>query len=260
MVTLPGLPMFGHGQIEGYREKYGMEYRQAKMVENVDQGLVQGHEWRIFPLTHRRPLFANVEDFWLYDFFTPQAIVNEDVFAYSNRLGNERGLVIYNNKYAHTSGWIKVSAAAMDKIGGNLVQKYLAQALDLPDGSYTIFKDYVSGQEFIRSCNDLIENGLYVDLAEYQCHVFLDWRFVNGDDWKSVFESLNGTGVGSIYAKHDELFPAPGFIPPAETKPARKASSTKGDKRKNKKGSRTASVTKTGQKGKKMVDKNKKAT
>ncbi len=26
MSTLPGLPMFGHGQIEGYTEKYGMEY------------------------------------------------------------------------------------------------------------------------------------------------------------------------------------------------------------------------------------------
>jgi hypothetical protein len=29
MATLPGLPMFGHGQIEGFEEKYGMEYRRA---------------------------------------------------------------------------------------------------------------------------------------------------------------------------------------------------------------------------------------
>ncbi len=29
MVTLPGLPMFGHGQIEGFSEKYGMEYKRA---------------------------------------------------------------------------------------------------------------------------------------------------------------------------------------------------------------------------------------
>ncbi len=27
MSTLPGLPMFGHGQLEGYSEKYGMEFR-----------------------------------------------------------------------------------------------------------------------------------------------------------------------------------------------------------------------------------------
>ena len=30
MATMPGLPMFGHGQVEGYTEKYGMEYRRAK--------------------------------------------------------------------------------------------------------------------------------------------------------------------------------------------------------------------------------------
>jgi len=29
MATLPGLPMFGHGQIEGFTERYGMEYRRA---------------------------------------------------------------------------------------------------------------------------------------------------------------------------------------------------------------------------------------
>lgn len=29
MLTLPGLPMFGHGQIEGFAEKYGMEVYSA---------------------------------------------------------------------------------------------------------------------------------------------------------------------------------------------------------------------------------------
>ena len=29
MATMPGLPMFGHGQLEGFEEKYGMEYRRA---------------------------------------------------------------------------------------------------------------------------------------------------------------------------------------------------------------------------------------
>ena len=35
MVTLPGLPMFAHGQIEGFTEKYGMEYRYAKWDETT---------------------------------------------------------------------------------------------------------------------------------------------------------------------------------------------------------------------------------
>ena len=29
MATMPGLPMFGHGQLEGFTEKYGMEYRKG---------------------------------------------------------------------------------------------------------------------------------------------------------------------------------------------------------------------------------------
>ena len=44
MCTMPGLPMFGHGQIEGLHEKYGMEYRRAKFDEPVNRGLVERHE------------------------------------------------------------------------------------------------------------------------------------------------------------------------------------------------------------------------
>jgi glycosidase len=213
MVTLPGLPMIGHGQIEGYREKYGMEYRHAKWDEFVDDGLVRGHEWRIFPLIHRRALFANVEDFWLYDFFTldphtsrASGTVNEDVFAFSNRIGNERGLVIYHNKYAETRGWIKNSAASMDKASGNLIQKTLSEALSLPKEAYALFKDYVTGLEYVRACQELTDKGLYLELGGYQCHVFLDWRFVNGDRWGEVNRLLSGAGTLSIQAKFDELF------------------------------------------------------
>jgi glycosidase len=228
MVTLPGLPMIGHGQIEGYREKYGMEYRHAKWDESVDNGLVHGHEWRIFPLTHRRALFANVEDFRLYDFFTVKSqsvgtngTVNEDVFAYSNRLGNERALVVYQNKYAETRGWIKNSAASMDKSSGKLLQKTLSEALSLQKDDYAVFKDYVTGLEYIRSCRDLTDKGLYLELGGYQCHVFLDWRFVYGDQWGEVNRSLSGAGTPSVQAKFDEL-----FAPKAEVKaePSRRKS------------------------------------
>ncbi len=36
LATMPGLPMIGHGQIEGFAEKYGMEYRRAYRDEEVD--------------------------------------------------------------------------------------------------------------------------------------------------------------------------------------------------------------------------------
>ncbi len=229
MVTLPGLPMFGHGQIEGFREKYGMEYRRAKWEEQVDEGLVRGHEWRIFPLNHRRALFAEVENFLLYDFTTPEGYVNEDVFAYSNRRGEERGLVLYHNRYASTHGQIKTSCAFMDKASGKLTQKTLAEGLDLPAEGYAIFRDYVSGLEYIRPCRELIEKGFYTELGGYQCHVFMDWRFVHGSDWEMVNNSLKGAGVPSLQTVYDEI-----FAPIEEKRERKEKNGQKSEKRKAK--------------------------
>ncbi len=205
LATLPGLPMFGHGQIEGLREKYGMEFRMPKWDESPDEGLVGGHEWKIFPLLHRRYLFADVEHFLLYDLFTAQGVVDENVFAYSNRMGAERGLVVYHNKFAETRGWIKTSAACLQKDSGQLLQKSMGQGLDLPRDGYAVFQDTVTHLEYIRSCAELWEKGLYLELGAYQHHAFLDWRFVDAA-WKEIHEALNGKGVASVDAARRELF------------------------------------------------------
>ena len=205
MATLPGLPMFGHGQIEGFTEKYGMEYRRAYWDEQVDGHLVWRHEREIFPLLHHRPVFAGVDNFLLYDFFTPEGWVNEDVFAYSNRLGDERGLVIYHNKFASVRGWIKTSAAYAVKTGDGktLTQRSLGDGLTLhADGAYyTIFRDARSGLEFIRNSKEIHDMGLFVELSAYQSHVFLDFREVHDNEWQHyahLCAYLGGRGVPSI--------------------------------------------------------------
>ena len=58
LATLPGLPMFGHGQVEGFGEKYGMEFRRAMLDETPDEELVARHERDIFPLLRQRWRFA----------------------------------------------------------------------------------------------------------------------------------------------------------------------------------------------------------
>jgi glycosidase len=196
--TLPGLPMFGHGQVEGFREKYGMEFRKPKWDETPNEGLIGGHDWRIFPILHRRYLFAEVDFFQLYDFFTANGSADENVFAYSNRFGSDRGLVIYHNRFADTRGWIKTSAAALDKNSGRLVQKSLGEALDLPHTGFAIFRDYVTHLEYIRSCKEIWDEGMYIELEAYQCHAFMDWRFVGGGEWRTLCDELNGTGVKSM--------------------------------------------------------------
>ncbi len=204
--TLPGLPMFGHGQVEGFTEKYGMEYRKAKWEETPNDGLIRGHEWRIFPLLHRRYLFADVEQFLLYDFYSPAGGVDEQVFAYSNRFHDERGLILYHNKFADTRGWIKTSAAYIDKGSGKTIRRNIAEGLGLPHVGHVIFKDYVTQLEYIRSCKEIWDKGMYIELGAYQCHAFMDWRFVGDSEWKTICNQLNGAGVQSMQDEWHKLF------------------------------------------------------
>jgi glycosidase len=217
MATLPGLPMFGHGQIEGLAEKYGMEYRRAYWDEQPDGWLVARHEREIFPLLHRRSLFAEVQDFLLYDFFTPEGHVNEDVFAYSNRAGGERGLVIYHNKYATARGWLKTSVAFALKVGEGdrvLVQRSLGEGLGLRNdpAAFYIFRDSLTGLEYLRNGQELCQQGLYVELEAYKCHVFVDWREVQDNEWRQyahLADYLDGRGVPSIEEALREVFLQP---------------------------------------------------
>lgn len=205
MATMPGMPMFGHGQIEGFSEKYGMEFRRPMWDEQPDLDLMRLHERLIFPLLHRRYLFAEVHDFLLYDFFTPDGGVNENVFAYSNRAGDERSLVVYHNKYASTRGWIRSSVAYAVKTSNDekqLTQRMLGQGLGLSNDSkvYFTFRDHLSGLEYIRNSAELIEQGLYLELNAYTCHVFLDWRDVydGAGMYAQLTAHLGGRGVPSI--------------------------------------------------------------
>jgi glycosidase len=218
MATLPGLPVFGHGQIEGLTEKYGMEYRRAYQDEQPDEGLIQRHERDIFPLLHRRRLFAEVEHFLLYDFVTLEGRVNEDVFAYSNRSGDERALVLYHNSYATARGWIRTSVGYAGKTGQGdertLMQRDLGTGLALhPDKNYfCIFRDHVAGLEYIRNSQEMFEKGLSVELGAYQYHVFLDFREVHDTEWNPyayLTSSLAGRGVPSIEVALKELFLQP---------------------------------------------------
>lgn len=205
LVTMPGLPMFGHGQVEGFHEKYGMEYKKAYWEEPVDEHLVREHERRIFPLVRRRWLFSGARDFMFYDFWIGDH-VNEDVFAYSNRAGEHRAVIVYHNKFASTSGWIRSSTAFAVKTGEEemaLRQATLGEALSFKgDGRhYYIFRDYACGLEYIRNGRELCEQGLFVEMEAYEYHAFLDFREIWDDEfgtWGKLCHHLQGGGVASM--------------------------------------------------------------
>ncbi|MCL4694469.1 MAG: alpha-amylase, partial [Candidatus Hydrogenedentes bacterium] len=211
MVTMPGLPMFGHGQIEGFTEKYGMEYRRAYWDEHVDMDMVRRHEREIFPLMRRRYLFSGVENFAFYDFHTPHGHVDENVFAYSNRSGGERGIVLYNNAYNTTEGWIRESTPLNTGRGdeGTQVRKSLADSLALRGGDnvFYVFRDHRDNLQYIRSGRQLCDDGIYVRLHAYQYHVFLDFQEVVDHDgtWAQVAGRMDGGGVPNIFVEQKRL-------------------------------------------------------
>ncbi len=187
LVTMPGLPMIGHGQVEGFHEKYGMEYRRAYKDETPDEHLIKVHEAKIFPLMKRRWLFSGAENFVFYDFWNGDN-VDENVFAYSNRAGNERGIVLYNNRYGDTAGWINVSTAIGVKNDAGdtvLIHKNLGGALSFKgDGRhYYLFRDAATGLEYLRHGSELVEKGLFVELTGYEYHAFLDFREIWDDEY-----------------------------------------------------------------------------
>lgn len=202
LATLPGLPMFGHGQIEGFTERYGMEFKRARMDESPNEGLIARHQQYIAPLLKRRKLFAESANFVLYDFWTEHGTVDENVFAYSNRLGDQRALILYNNSYGTTRGTIHLSAAAMDKGGGMLKRTALAEGLALSgDGAIVAYRDVASGLEFLRRANDFHHYGLALGLRGYQHAVLLDWRelYSSADyPWDRLCDALQGEGVHSV--------------------------------------------------------------
>jgi glycosidase len=220
MATMPGLPMIGHGQVEGYTEKYGMEFRRAYWDERPDGYLVERHEREIFPLLRKRYLFAEAKDFLLYDFFTTDGYVNEDVFAYSNKAGSERSLVLYHNKFSTVRGWIRTSVAFSVKDGDErkLLQKSLGEGLGLSTDpeAFVIFRDQVSGMEFIRSCQEIHSRGLYAELEAYKYQVFLDFREVQDNQqrqYAQLAEYLSGRGVPNVDEAVKEIFLQPVHTP-----------------------------------------------
>lgn len=225
MATLPGLPMFAHGQMEGFTEKYGMEYRKAYYDEHVDSHLVKRHKKEIFPLLKKRYLFSTVKNFELFDFYDDYRHVNENVIAFTNKIGDERALVFFNNSFFRTAGKIKYSSGKRiktqyidgksgednweasnvedQKVSPNeLEYKPLSKALQLKrfDGYFYTFKDMITGLEYIRPGRDFDDEGYNITLNGYGYHVFVGFKEIFDIDgsYSRLNSFLHGQGTQSL--------------------------------------------------------------
>jgi hypothetical protein len=190
LATLPGLPMFGHGQFEGYSEQYGMEFRRAQRDEWPNEGLVERHRQQISPLLHERWRFSGASGFRQLTALEGGGVTH-DVFVYANDAEagprgamEKRSLVVYLNRYP--SAHVRIPGVA-DTLG---------LGFD-PDG-YVILYDHRSGLDFLRQIRDLREHGLELHLDGYGCHVFLGFEEVSdagGAGWAELAQRQGLAGM-----------------------------------------------------------------
>ncbi len=212
LATLPGLPMFAHGQFEGLGERYGHEFRRPRVDETPNQWVIDRHEQEIVPLLRQRARFAEARDFRLYDLVTADGAVDEHVYAYSNGRGAARSLVVYHDRFASTSGWIRESAAfavAAGDGGKRLERALLADALGLSDDGEAVvaLRDERSGSTWLAGFDELRDRGLRLDLDAYDCRVFLDIRELPSSDprWRRLLVRLEGSPVRDLDAALADL-------------------------------------------------------
>ena len=201
LATLPGLPMFGHGQIEGFREKYGMEYRRAYWAESPDEGFVAHHENQVFPLLRMRRNFSGVENFSMYDFTTGYG-VDENVYAFSNGPPGQKILVVYNNTLNATHGRLHHAApkATAEHEGIAHAMPVLQQelGLDAGHGQFCRFRT-LQGAEYLLHI-DQLNDGLELHLNGYEHRVCLDFRMLDDRDgcWLALHRKLQGQPVDNL--------------------------------------------------------------
>lgn len=178
LATLPGLPMLGHGQVEGWRERYGHEFRRARWDEPVDQAHADHFERTIVPLLRRRAAFSGTDRFHLYDALDDGGGVVEDVYAFSNGTGADRTLVLVHHRHAETTVRIDHAMAAAPPGGGpGRTSIRLAAALELhgpgapADDVVLRLFDPRSGWEVRRTAGELRREGLRVTLGPYEARV-----------------------------------------------------------------------------------------
>jgi hypothetical protein len=174
LACLPGLPLFGHGQWEGYREQYGMDVSHPTLAEEPDPVIVRDHDRWIRPLLQMRNCFSSVERFRLYDFIQPDRTVNEDVYAFSNAGREGAFLVLFNNSTRSVGGSIHASVPQrLDPENPRARSSFLWENLGLSETSPAAFWE-VSGEHDAHEEPRVMDiaRGLQLELGPYESKVY----------------------------------------------------------------------------------------
>ena len=196
--TMPGLPMYGHGQIEGLKEKYGMEYKKAYWDEWPNDWLIESHYKKIFPLLKKRYLFSGVEYFNIYDLYQ-NGNIHDSAFCYSNGTSDEKTIVFYNNQYESVEGYIKNAAPKLNKNKDKTIHSTIASNLNLilSGKNFLVYKNFNDGLTYLIPSLKIYDEGFWIHLNGFETKVLIDIREVEDIDgaYSRLYAKLGGNGV-----------------------------------------------------------------
>ncbi|MEO0064572.1 MAG: hypothetical protein RLZZ377_998 [Chloroflexota bacterium] len=179
--TLPGVPMLGHGQWEGQRERYGMEYRAPRTSDPISADHVERYDREIAPLLRARHLFAGVADFRWFDATSDSEAARESAYAFSNAAGSARSLVIALN--SDTAAKLTIhhaspAVAPLSSLAGTqahpLPASTIADRLGISAhaGDVVELRDAITNRSLLVSTAALTRSGLTVRLPAFGRVVF----------------------------------------------------------------------------------------
>ncbi len=170
LAVMPGIPLFAHGQIEGYHEKYVMDRFEPFSDELKDEKLIARHHKKISPLLRRRDLFCGIGNFRIYDAIDNGGNLLEHVYCITNGLGSDRVLVLFNNSHEKQIGRVNLSASY--KATGKLRTESMAEALGIADGKKGNFREFPLGNPIRFDIEEILERGLNVNLLPYESKIY----------------------------------------------------------------------------------------
>jgi hypothetical protein len=163
MASLPGIPMFGHGQIEGYTEHYRMDYAKPLLDEVQDEEFLNQHSLLITPLLNQRSRFTSSKNLNLLNFLDESARINEDVIVFSNLVNGLQSLIIFNNQNSMASGKILFSDSEHKKDGFFILPKHNEKNF-----GELAFKEIRLGNIRNIRVSELMDEGLMLHLDPYE--------------------------------------------------------------------------------------------
>lgn len=169
LATMPGLPMLGHGQLEGLKERYGMDFMAPQWDEQPDEELLHQHEKWLFPLLHRRAAFSDSASFYLFEVVDEKDQILEDVYAYLNLHLGQSHLILVNNSFNEYQVRFRRTVPIADKNGSvhiytlsELMPQSLSSHTDLR------FKDIRTEDVLSFDRKVIEEHGLTASLSPYR--------------------------------------------------------------------------------------------